>query len=277
MGTGLVIGGQRVPVPGVDVANFLDDPRLRLAPGDVRLRASWERAWVHLVVVHTTGGIPGGADLRPQVVKPGLGPSSDAGGRIVSSWTHDPARPGGAHLIVDYDGCAYCCADLLQEAAYHAQRANGVSVGIEVVQDHADASLYEGQLAAASNLAMQVCRLMPVPIQVQVPTAYAGAPIKRFVDSQEKAQPLADVVGIVGHRDLTSSRGLGDPGDALMDALEAAGCERVDFDSFADLALWRQRQSDLGISPADGIPGPRTVEALRKLGYPDGIWRPRSS
>lgn len=275
MGSGLVIGGERILAPGLDVSNFLDSPRLRLDPGDVRLRASWERSWIHLIVAHTTGGIPGGSDHRPQLVKPGLGRSSNAGERIVSSWTHDKSRPGGAHLIVDYDGKAYCCADLLQEAAYHAQRANGVSVGIEVAQDHSDASLYEGQLAAAARLAVEVARLMPVPIQLQIPSSYSGSPVRRFVESLERTQPLSNVVGIVGHRDLTSSRGSGDPGDALMDALEAAGCERLDFADSSDLTIWKKRQVWLGIPPesADGVPGPRTVEALRERGHRAGIWR----
>jgi hypothetical protein len=277
MGSGLIIGGQRVPVQGIDVTNFFDNPRLKLASGDVRLRASWERDWVHLIVMHTTGGIPGGTDLRPQLIKPGLGQSSNAGARIVSSWTNDPTRPGGAHLIVDYDGLSYCCADLLQEAAYHAQRANGISVGIEVVQYHADAGLFEGQLAAAARLAVAVATLMPIPIQLQIPTAYTGNPLKRFLASQMLAKPLRDVVGIVGHRDLTNTRGAGDPGDALMTALEVAGCERFDFEAGADFVAWRERQSGLGISPADGIPGPRTVEALRKMGYSDGLWRTRAS
>jgi hypothetical protein len=273
MGTGLVINDQVVPVPGVDVVNFRDDPRLRLAAYDKRLRTARELAWVHLVVCHTTGGIPGGADLRPQVVKPGLGQPTGGGDRVVASWTGDPSRPGGAHLVVDQDGSSYCCADLLREAAYHAERANGVSVGIEVVQGHAEPDLYQGQLEAAARLALWVCRLMPVPIQWQVPAAYAGGPVERFVTSLETDRPLADVVGIVGHRDLTSRRGSGDPGDAVMDALVAAGCERLDFASGADLAAWKVRQSQTGEWYADGVPGPQTADALKKAGYADGIWR----
>ena len=90
MGTGLLIGGKKVPVPGIDVSNYLDDPRLRLAPGDMRPRTPKEKIWVHLVVVHTTGGIPGGSDLRPQKILPGFGPPSGGGERVVASWLASP-------------------------------------------------------------------------------------------------------------------------------------------------------------------------------------------
>jgi hypothetical protein len=118
MGSGLIIDGQKVLVPGIDVTNYLDDPRLCLDSSDTRQRSVSERSWIHLVVMHTTGGIPGGKDLRPQVILPGFGPSSggasesatrgSGGDRVVVSWTNDKDRPGGAHLVVDFDGTAYC-------------------------------------------------------------------------------------------------------------------------------------------------------------------------
>jgi len=84
-------------------------------------------------------------------------------------------------------------------------------------------------------------------------------------------------VGIVGHRDLTASRGEGDPGDAIMEALAKAGCERLDFANHEDIAVWKERQSQLGMSDPDGIPGPMTVAALRQSGHRDGIWKSGTS
>ncbi len=261
-------------VPGIDVVNFHDDPRLRLDPTDMRRRSAREKEWVHLYVIHTTGGIPGGKDMRPQVIRPGLGPSSGGGQRIVASWTHDKARPGGAHLVTDFDGTHYCCADLLDDAAYHAERANGCSVGHEVIQGHGDAELYQGQVEAAALLALWVCRLMPAAIQWQVPAPYAGHPVRRFARSLEgDGTPLPDVVGIVGHRDLTSRRGEGDPGGAVMEALVRAGCETFDFDAGQDLEAWKERQRELAVGTADGIPGRQTASALARAGYLDGIWK----
>jgi hypothetical protein len=273
MGTGAVINGNVVEVSGLDVQNFLDNPHLKLAPDDVRSRNPREQAWIHLIVVHTTGGIPGGKDLRPQVIRPGVGASSNAGERVVGSWTHDAARHGGAHFIVDFDRKVYCCADLVTQAAYHAERANGVSVGIEVVQGH-DAELYQGQIEATVQLVLWLCTNMPTPIQAQIPLPYRGKPIARFVESQDLANPLSDVVGVVGHRDLTANRGEGDPGNAIMDALAAAGCERLDFEAEQDIETWKKRQAALGIAKADGIPGPGTVAALKAAGHTNGLWLP---
>jgi hypothetical protein len=265
MGTGIILNKKPLAMPGFDITNFVDNPKLKLAPGDVRLRTMIERGWVHLIVYHTTGGIPGGTDLRPQVIKPGFGPSSNGGERVVASWTHDTNRPGGAQIIIDFDGKIYCCCDLIMEAAYHAGRANGVSVGIEVVQGR-DAVLYEEQIALAARFGVALCRVMPVPIQCQIPKWYHG-PIKRFVDSH-----MDDVVGIVGHRDLTSNRGQGDPGDAMMDALGKLGCEKLSFECYEDVIVWKQRQAVLGVAYLDGIPGPHTVELLKRAGHKDGLW-----
>lgn len=267
-----------MPVPGMDVINFLDDPRLRLDSTDVRPRSTRERDWVHLVVMHSTGGIPGGSDMRPQSILPGLGASSGGGDRVVASWTNDKNRPGGAHIVTDFDGQAYCCADLVNDAAYHAQKANGCSVGIEVVQGHGQAEMYQGQIDASARLALWICRLLPTPVQWQIPRSYRGGPIGRFASSLAGPGPfLGDVVGIVGHRDLTATRGEGDPGDAIMLSLWQAGCEQFDFSAGEDLATWKTRQSSLGLPSPDGVAGPRTVAALRGKAHPEGIWQLHSA
>jgi hypothetical protein len=273
MGTGLVLDSQAVPMPGFDIENYIDNPALKLAAGDVRSRNARERRNIHLIVMHSTGGIPGGSDMRPQTILPGFGPSTNAGERIVGSWTHDQSRPGGAHIIVDFDGHIYCCADLVAQAAYHAQAANGPSVGIEVVQGRGQAELYENQIALAASFVVKLCAIMPVAIQRQIPKPYKGHPISRFIASQRTDAPLADVVGIVGHRDLTTNRGEGDPGNAIMAALETAGCESFDFEHGEDLVVWKQRQEMMGLVGVDGIPGAQTVAALKKAGRADGLWR----
>jgi hypothetical protein len=272
MGTGLIFDKAKLSIPGFDITNFFDDPTIRLAPSGYRIRSRRERAWIRVIVTHTTGGIPGGADHRAQVIYPGFGPSTNAGQRVVGMWTKN-FRPAGAHLIIDFDGKIYCCADLESEAAFHAEHANGCSVGIEIVQGH-HAELYQAQLDLAARFIVALCALMPVPIQRQIPTPYDGKPIPRFVASQKKEIPLVDVVGILGHRDLTDRRGAGDPGDALMGALAANGCEMLDFRTERDLSTWKNRQAGLGISSPDGVPGPLTVAALKKAGYQDGIWMP---
>jgi hypothetical protein len=270
MPTGLVLDGVALAVPGFNVTNFLDNPKLRLSPNGYRIRSSRERAWVHLIVVHTTGGIPGGTDHRAQVIIPGFGPSTNAGERVVAMWKTG-GKPAGAHLLIDFDGKIYCCADLVTEAAFHAEHANGCSVGIEVVQGH-NAELYQAQIDLTARFIYALCAIMPVSVQRQIPKAYTDQPIPRFVTSQQQEVPLANVVGIVGHRDLTASRGEGDPGNPIMNSLATVGCESFDFGSSVDLTTWKARQATLGIAKPDGVPGPQTVAALKAAGYPDGIW-----
>jgi hypothetical protein len=256
---GAVINGVQVQVPGLACASWLDDPVLRLGSGDKRPRIT---RWVRGVVLHTTKGIPGGTDTRAQVVMPGLGTSTNAGERCGRLWSTD-GRAAGAHLVVDRDGSVSCLADLLLDAAYHAEHANEQTIGVEIYQGD-QAELYDGQLDAVVLLcdwltaAFGIQRQVPpVGIRGVFPRAESGG---------------ADLVGVYGHRHVSSNRGPGDPGDAVFQKLVAAGYEQFDFDAGADIAAWKGRQAQAGIVSPDGIPGPQTVAALRAAGRPDGLW-----
>ena len=52
-------------------------------------------------------------------------------------------------------------------------------------------------------------------------------------------------MGIFGHRDVTTNRGLGDPGDAIFERLASAGYEAVDFAASQDIETWKLRQEEL--------------------------------
>jgi hypothetical protein len=267
---GLVIDGVQVPVPELDVKNWHDDPRLRLRIGekgqhnDGRARRT---RWIRSIVLHTTKGIPGGRDRRPQKILPGVGPTGSRAEAVASYWsTSDLAS--GAHLVCDFDGSWVCLADLATECAYHATTMNDVSIGIEIYQG-ADAEVYDGQLD--SVVAMVDFLTARFGIQRQVPDKYRG-PIPRLVEGG------ADCVGVFGHRDQTHRRGEGDPGDAVMAKLVAAGYERFDFSGGEDLGAWKERQRAITAARGatvtiDGVPGPRTIQSLEAAGYEDGLWR----
>lgn len=265
---GLIISGREVAIPSVRVVNFRDDPKLRLLMGeDGRRRKAPKGAKtprVSSICLHTTRGIPGGKDKRPQQVLPGAGPSTDAGRRVVDMWTRDD-RYAGAHLIHDFDQTVYQIADLVDEAAYHATTANDVSIGIEIVQG-GQAELYEQQIH--TTLAVVNFLTAHLGIQRQIPSKYRRRPHKRLEDG------ALDWWGVFGHRDQTSNRGEGDPGSYVMDCLATIGYERFDLDAGDDLKAWRARQEWLGFDAKDrdGVPGPRTVAALRKAGFVDGLW-----
>lgn len=268
-GTGLILNGKRIVVPGLDVTNWLDDSRFRLSKEDVRHRSS---GWIRQVVLHATKGIPGGGDHRPQVIRPGFGPHVGAAERCARSWTGS-STVGGAHLVVDFDGQIIQFADLITEAAQHAGHANQTSIGIEIYQG-GDAEMYEGQLEVVVRLVDACTGLLG--IQRFIPHRYLG-PSQRLMASME------DVVGVVGHRDITNRRGAGDPGSKIFYMLGAAGYPDVDYDRAEDREIVRRRQRELGIPHPDGIAGPQTVRVLREaksIPYmkgtrPLGLWTQR--
>lgn len=269
---GLIIGGKEVDVPGISIRNFKDDPKLALRVGrsDGANDGGVRTLPVGLIVLHTTKGIPGGSDKREQVIKPGLGPNTQAEERTATFWSTDPT-PSGAHIVVDHDGSAACLADLKTVCAYHAGQfeVNNRSIGIEIFQG-SGAELYEGQLDAVRKIVDVLTSSFG--IQRQVPHTYRGVPIPRL-------QKLGgrDLVGVVGHRDISDNRGKGDPGDAIMKVLMENGYEQFDFFATRDLEVWKSRQQDISSNlkrsmTIDGIPGAQTTAALKDLGYRDGLW-----
>lgn len=261
---GVVIHGREEAVDGLVVKNWNDDPRLRIRmPEDGAPRSS---TWVRNIILHTTLGIPGGKDHRPQVILPGLGPSTDTELNIAHFWSTNGAA-GGAHLIVDFDGSVSCLADLQTEVTYHATSVNSVSIGIEIAQRQVDAALYEEQLVCVVQLVDWLTKRFR--IQRQIPSRYTyGSPIGRLVAGGR------DIIGVAGHRDQTTNRGPGDPGDRIFELLRDAGYEPFDFSAGEDRTRWAERQRALYMTDkeADGIPGPNTCLRLEAAGYKNGLW-----
>lgn len=256
---GFIVDGKVVEVPGLVVRSWLDDPSLRLRiPGDGAPR---DTHWVRSVCLHTTKGWPDTLrDPRQQKVLPGAGNAGSAAG-TVHYWANDSTH-AGAHVVVDFDGSFVCCADLLSEKSYHAKTLNDVSIGVEIYQG-SKAEMYEVQLEKVVEFCDWATKFFGIQRQVHLP--YQG-PIDRLGLGKGD-----DAVGVFGHRDQTSDRGPGDPGDAIMQRLVAAGYESFDFANNEDRSAWSARQQQLGTA-VDGIPGPGTVKALIAAGKPSGMW-----
>lgn len=269
---GFVVNGQEIEVPGIAVRNFKDDPKIALRVGRTDGSNDGKRrtTTVSMVVIHTTKGIPGGKDKRPQVILPGVGPDTKAEDRTASYWSTDPT-PSGAHIVIDHDCSVGCLADLMTVCAYHAgnSEVNNRSIGIEVYQG-AKAEMYEEQLLTLVRVVDFITAHFG--IQRQIPGLYKNRPVPRLDDGGGR-----DFYGVVGHRDVSDQRGEGDPGNPIMDLLEKKGYERFDLFKSDDLTVWKSRQKmiqdrlhkQMGI---DGIPGPGTTAALKELGFMYGLW-----
>lgn len=260
---GLVINGKDVPVEGLSILNYRDAPRLRLRVGHVdggndgRKRTATPQS----IILHTTKGIPGGSNKTPQTLRPGRGPHTRAEERVARFWSTDP-RSSGAHMVVDADCSMACLADLELVEAYHASGPiNARSIGIEVYQD-ASGALWAEQLEAVADLVDALTLLFG--IQRTIPDAYRG-------ELERLRAGGRDFYGVIGHRDCTDTRGRGDPGDFIFEVLARRGYERRNLAAGEDLEVWKERQRELGVV-ADGIPGPRTCQALLARGYRGGLW-----
>ena len=272
---GLLVAGVVIPVEGVDVSNPVNSTWAKLSPDDYKRRKT---SWVRAVVMHTTKGI------HPQHVKPGKGPGGKD--KLLADFYRGDKDHNGAHLVADNDGTAACLVDLSTAAAYHATTANDWTVGIEIYQE-ADGGIYEAAIATAVRLARAVCDAFDIPFQIHSGVYRAGRIVERLRDGGK------DCVGIYGHRDQAwrfpwqlapeqrkkypdgyAARGRGDPGDHIMLELARAGADCFDFDRDEDLTAWQRRQRKLNALGAkltvDGVAGPSTMDALRRLGFASG-------
>ena len=272
MGSGMVIGGRVEAIPGVDVENWFDVPAYRLGIG-AGLDGTTRRVEdPQLVVVHSTKGIPGGRNAKPQRFQPGAGPRGNAAEATIRYWTLSPTQ-AGAHILIDFDGQVICTADLRDETTYHAGGVNDRSIGIEVVQGEASDHAYFYEIQRTRTVQVLDWLTRRFRIQRQFPRGFTtGGWVTRL-----RTDGGASCRGVCQHRDQTPDRGRGDCGDWLVEDLTTAGYEGTNWRLDEDLHLWRPRQEALNTRGAglvvDGQPGRKTADALERLmGKKHGLW-----
>ena len=171
---------------------------------DITKQGTARRKAVAHVILHTTGGYPDSKHPTPQRIRSEEAEARHCQAQSVHAYWSRTDRIGAAHLLVDADGAVYQIADLSTRAMYHCVGYNQVSIGVEVVQQ-SDSSLFAAQLSSVVELCEWLALSFSLPRSVAMP--YVGV------------RDVIDGVGVLGHRDLSSNRGSGDPGDFVMGAL----------------------------------------------------------
>lgn len=213
---GLIVADRRVVVPGVDVVTWLDDPELapRVLKGVERLASD-----VTAIVLHASRGKRG--------VIEGESRASTKAAKL-ARYQVRTEREVSWHLTIGASGDVYQQADAGTWTCWHASHANSWSVGIELAQDRDDPNLTVAQVRACIAVVEALCVALAIPRWVPVSTD--GAPESGAVLAWQPRKQGGDakaVAGVIGHRNLTTRRGVGDPGDPVVRALLDAGFQGV--------------------------------------------------
>jgi hypothetical protein len=256
----IVLNGQKIETPGLETISWLDDPKVPRAT-DVNPRTKWIRA----IVMHTVSGKMGG-------VRPGKAPPSKRA-ESYAKYQANTTRDVSWDYTIDVDGTIVVSNDPLVNYTWQASAVNPWTIGIEMVQE-SNGDLWEGQIATTVRFLDMITRELADrghPIQRQVPMGPAGKPVRGVIPRIANAELAKSVVGIMGHRNQTSNRGPGDPGDHIFEALLKAGYKGMNLDAQDDITFWKGVQHMLGLTE-DGVPGPGTANGLKAQGYPHGLW-----
>ncbi len=268
----LIINGRPYEVPGVVTKSWFDNPKWRLDANEDRKARNPPKA-VTCIVLHTTDG----SSKIPQPILPGKGPYVDPATKTFKYWSAEDSH-SGAHLWIGQDGTVFCAADLYSEQTPHAGNGsvNSRAIGIEMYTAGKN-TLYQYQVDQTVKLLDFLTKFDwpgTGPIQRQLHWPYSGHPASRIGPSG--AYDKKDFFGIFGHREASSDRGRGDPGDYVFQALIKAGYEPFNTDTNEDKKVWAKRQLDLNVI-ADGVPGRATSDALKRTGRSLGLWVTRPS
>lgn len=252
----IILNNVKWKVPGLNTTCWLDDPSIKYIT-DKNSRQKWLRA----IVAHTIHGKEG-------KLLPGFGPNTDIDTRQARYQTNTD-RQVSWDFTEDMNGDWLIQNDPLIHYSWQATSVNPITCGFEMVQTDAG-DLYEGQIEKAVLFIDALTALLG--IQRQIPWDKKHDKPVRGVVKRISDDAGTDVVGIYGHRNQTTNRGAGDPGDHLFWALRNAGYETFDYDAEEDLKTWKDRQRSLGLV-ADGLPGRSTVEAIKNSGKNKfGLW-----
>ena len=223
--SGLIVNGVRVPVSGVRVTTWVDDPKRAPPITDGRAITKPPIAFVW----HTSKGILCRA-LAPDAI-----PSTHA--ETLALYQSRTAREVSWHITVDTDADVLQQADPARWQCWHAGGANSWSLGAELVQRDATGTLTEPQICAAADVTDAVCAALGIPRRVLV--GPDGAPWTKLVKDLQSTRAGGRGLtwaGVLGHVHLTTDRGAGDPGPWIFAELIVGGYARHVVDAEGRIA-----------------------------------------
>lgn len=257
----IILNDKKIEIPGLNINSYKDGVSWIKHITDFSNR----NVTIRLGVIHTHHGTLGH-------VIPGIGPNSTID-EALARYQVNTTRNVSWDFTIDFNGDIACQSDVCKTCAWQAGDTliNGESFGFEMVQKE-NGDLYEGQIEKVVLFIDAMTALLG--IQRQIPwDSTKNKPkvgtIKRLLEGGK------DCVGFIGHRNCSTQRGPGDPGDAIFLALRDAGYECFDFDKKEDLKVWKDRQKNILVfekKDCDGIALKKTVEALKNKGYVNGMW-----
>jgi hypothetical protein len=254
----IVLDGKKIETPGLETISWLDDPKVPMTT-DVSARTQWIRA----IVLHTVHGKVG-------KLLPGVKSSTRA--ESYAKYQANTSRDVSWDYTIDTDGTIIVSNDPMKHFTWQATSVNPITLGIELVQED-NGDLYEGQLDAAVRFIDCLTRELADrghPIQRQIPVSAEGKVVKGVIKRIADSSSAKSVVGIYGHRNQTTNRGAGDPGDFIFEALLKAGYMGFCLDTNADLTFWKGVQSDHELT-MDGVPGKGVQKMLLENGHKHGL------
>lgn len=259
---GMIVDGFRVPVPGDVVVTWLDSWCASEVTDKTRRNAPPRN-----ITLHTTSGTPHDPPLSSGATTTNV--------CALANYQTSTARDVSWDFTVSRLGAVVQQNDPAKSYTWQAGTVNGYSIGIETEQGPGGA-VYVESIQALVRLVDALTRAFG--IQRQIPAVRVGGrlvPDRRVLARFGAGANGATWWGALGHRNVTGERGPGDPGDVIMQALLDAGYEGFDLATWEDVRVWQLRQQQLGVAPT-GEPGPATVAALARAGFPHGIyvWRP---
>lgn len=321
----IVLNDNLYEIPGLETESFKDTNSKLYKQKTIHGK---ERdTWIRGIVIHTNRGqvpgtiIPRNYESDPRLRRLFNGLPKDGRDIALARYQANSSRVAGWDYTVDArpseaGGLPSVAVsnDPFHMYAYHAGTVNKYTVGIEMVQGtDRPYNMYDGTYTSTLVLIDYLTARLGIQRQIMCGVFDEdGNFTKEWIEGVipgrlqspndrkrgSKSPTGMDVCGIYGHRNITTNKGPGDPGNQIFDKLLDAGYEVFDIRSEQDMKVWKQRQEEvLGIEFVEmsditkrdtptakaipwldnsyaGIPDPHVTRRriAQVLGKPYGMW-----